>query len=181
LTEYIDPTGKEKTLIFAATDQHADLIVRLLKEAFQEFGDEVEDDAIVKITGSIYKPLDAIKRFKNERLPNVVVTVDLLTTGIDVPSITNLVFLRRVQSRILYDQMLGRATRLCPDIGKTHFNIYDAVGIYDKLQSYTEMKPVVKQQNYSIGELQNALVNSETEEEATFYRDQLVAKIQRRK
>ena len=39
-------------------------MVRLLKEAFQEFGDEVEDDAIVKITGSIYKPLDAIKRFK---------------------------------------------------------------------------------------------------------------------
>ena len=48
----------------------------------------------------------------------MAVTVDLLTTGIDVPSITNLVFLRRVQSRILYDQMLGRATRLCPDIGK---------------------------------------------------------------
>ncbi len=181
LTEYIEPTGKEKTLIFAATDQHADLIVRLLKEAFQEFGDEVEDDAIVKITGSIYKPLDAIKRFKNERLPNVAVTVDLLTTGIDVPAITNLVFLRRVKSRILYDQMLGRATRLCPDIGKTHFNIYDAVGIYDKLQSYTEMKPVVKQQNYSIGELYDSLTNAETEEEAIFYRDQLVAKIQRRK
>ena len=72
----------------------------------------------MKITGYIYKPLDAIKRFKNERLPNVVVTVDLLTTGIDVPPITNLVFLRRIQSRILYDQMLGRATRLCPDIGK---------------------------------------------------------------
>ncbi|MBM4763856.1 type I restriction-modification system endonuclease [Bacillus sp. B15-48] len=181
LAEYIDPTGKEKTLIFAATDQHADLVVRLLKEAFKERGDEIEDDTIVKITGYIYKPLDAIKRFKNERLPNVVVTVDLLTTGIDVPPITNLVFLRRIQSRILYDQMLGRATRLCPDIGKTHFNIYDAVGIYDKLQSYTEMKPVVKKQNYSIGELYESLANATTEDEASFYRDQLVAKIQRRK
>ncbi|MED4351724.1 type I restriction-modification system endonuclease [Schinkia azotoformans] len=181
LVEYIDPTGKEKTLIFAATDQHADLVVRLLKGAFKERGDEIEDDAIMKITGYIYKPLNAIKRFKNERLPNVVVTVDLLTTGIDVPTITNLVFLRRVQSRILYDQMLGRATRLCPDIGKTHFNIYDAVGIYDKLQSYTEMKPVVKQQNYSIGELYESLANASTEEEAEFYREQLVAKIQRRK
>jgi type I restriction enzyme, R subunit len=181
LAEYIDPTGKEKTLIFAATDQHADLVVRLLKEAFKERGDEIEDDAIMKITGYIYKPLNAIKRFKNERLPNVVVTVDLLTTGIDVPTITNIVFLRRVQSRILYDQMLGRATRLCPDIGKTHFNIYDAVGIYDKLQSYTEMKPVVKQQNYRIGELFDSLANATTEEEATFFREQLVAKIQRRK
>ncbi len=181
LTDYIDPTSKEKTLIFAATDQHADLIVRLLKEAFKERGDEVEDDAIVKITGYIYKPLETIKRFKNERLPNIVVTVDLLTTGIDVPAITNLVFLRRIQSRILYDQMLGRATRLCPEIGKTHFNIYDAVGIYDKLQSYTEMKPVVKQQNYTISQLHESLSNATSEEEEAFYREQLVAKIQRRK
>lgn len=181
LVDYIDPTSKEKTLIFAATDQHADLIVRLLKEAFKERGDEVEDDAIVKITGYSYKPLKMIKQFKNERLPNVVVTVDLLTTGIDVPAITNLVFLRRIQSRILYDQMLGRATRLCPDIGKTHFNIYDAVGIYDKLKSYTDMKPVVKKQNYSIGQLHESLANAITEEEEKFYRDQLVAKIQRRK
>ncbi|WP_040204035.1 type I restriction-modification system endonuclease [Neobacillus jeddahensis] len=181
LTEFIDPTGKEKTLIFAATDQHADLVVRLLKEAYQTYGDEVEDDAIMKITGSIYKPLEAIKRFKNERLPNIVVTVDLLTTGIDVPSITNIVFLRRVQSRILYEQMMGRATRLCQDIGKTHFNIFDAVGIYDKLKSYTEMKPVVKQQNYSIAQLYESFTNTSTEEEASFYRDQLIAKIQRRK
>lgn len=181
LAEYIDPTSKEKTLIFAATDQHADLVVRLLKEAYQERGDEIEDDAIVKITGYIYKPLEVIKRFKNERLPNVVVTVDLLTTGIDVPAITNIVFLRRVQSRILYDQMLGRATRLCPDIGKTHFNIYDAVGIYDTLQRYTEMKPVVKQQHNSIGELYESFTQATTEEEATFVREQLVAKIQRRK
>ncbi|WP_214697237.1 type I restriction-modification system endonuclease [Exiguobacterium sp. s160] len=181
LVEYIDPMGKEKTLIFAATDQHADLIVRLLKEAFKDRGDEVEDDSIVKITGSIYKPLEAIKRFKNERLPNVVVTVDLLTTGIDVPSITNIVFMRRVQSRILYDQMLGRATRLCPEINKTHFNIYDAVGIYDKLQKYTEMKPVVKSQNHSIRELHERLANAETEEEVSFFSEQLTAKLQRRK
>ncbi|EIT84149.1 type I restriction enzyme EcoKI subunit R [Fictibacillus macauensis ZFHKF-1] len=181
LVDYIDPTSREKTLIFAATDQHADLIVRLLKEAFKERGDEVEDDAIMKITGYIYKPLEAIKRLKNERLPNVVVTVDLLTTGIDVPAITNLVFLRRIQSRILYDQMLGRATRLCPEIGKTHFNIYDAVGIYDKLKKYTEMKPVVKQQSYTITDLYHSLAQSSTEEESTYFREQLVAKIQRRK
>ncbi|MDE7542846.1 type I restriction-modification system endonuclease [Bacillus cereus] len=181
LTDYIDPTSKEKTLIFAVNDAHADMIVRLLKEAYKERGDEVEDDAIMKITGYIHKPLDAIKRFKNERLPNVVVTVDLLTTGVDVPAITNLVFLRRVQSRILYDQMLGRATRLCTDIGKTHFNIYDAVGIYDNLKSYTDMKPVVKQQNYSIDDLYQSLANSNDEKEADFYRDQLIAKIQRKK
>ncbi|MDN7228183.1 type I restriction-modification system endonuclease [Planococcus sp. N064] len=181
LVDYIDPESKEKTLIFAASDQHADMVVRILKQAFTDHGDEIEDDAIMKITGSIYKPLDAIKRFKNELLPNIVVTVDLLTTGIDVPAITNLVFMRRIQSRILYDQMLGRATRLYPEIGKTHFNVYDAVGIYDKLKSYTEMKPVVKQQNESIIKLYEDLTKATTEEEINFIRDQLVAKIQRRK
>ncbi|WP_207797855.1 helicase-related protein, partial [Flavobacterium piscis] len=55
---------------------------------------------------------------KNEKFPNIVVTVDLLTTGIDVPQIVNLVFIRRVRSRILFEQMLGRATRLCPEIDK---------------------------------------------------------------
>ncbi len=66
----------------------------------------------IKITGAADKPLQLIRRYKNERHPNVAVTVDLLTTGIDVPEICNLVFLRRVNSRILFDQMLGRATRL---------------------------------------------------------------------
>jgi type I site-specific restriction endonuclease len=60
----------------------------------------------------------------------IAVTVDLLTTGIDVPSIQNLVFLRRVNSRILYEQMLGRATRQCPEIGKETFRIFDAVDLY---------------------------------------------------
>lgn len=64
LTDYIDPTSKEKTLIFAVNDAHADMVVRLLKEAYKERGDEVEDDAIMKITGYIHKPLDAIKRFR---------------------------------------------------------------------------------------------------------------------
>lgn len=181
LTEYIDPESREKTLIFAATDQHADLVVRLLKEAFEANGDDISDDAIVKITGSIYHPNEMIKRFKNERLPSIVVTVDLLTTGIDVPTITNIVFLRRIKSRILYDQMLGRATRLCPDIGKTNFRIFDAVGIYNKLQQYTEMKPVVKQQNATIEELHESFVQAETQDEAEHFLDQLVAKIQRKK
>jgi type I restriction enzyme R subunit len=73
----------------------------------------VDDDAVIKITGTADKPLQLIRRYKNERNPNVAVTVDLLTTGVDVPEICNLVFLRRVNSRILFDQMLGRATRLC--------------------------------------------------------------------
>lgn len=148
----LNPNDPElgKTLIFAATDSHADIVVRLLKESFKNAGNPVDDDAIEKITGSIRHPNNEIKLFKNEKNPNIAVTVDLLTTGVDVPEITNLVFLRRVQSRILYEQMLGRATRLCPEIHKSVFNIYDAVGIYDAMNKVTNMKPVVKNVSHDV-------------------------------
>lgn len=150
--KYLDPTDPYlgKTLIFAATDAHADMVVDLLKQAFKEQGRPVDDDAIEKITGSIRHPNQEIKNFKNEENPNIVVTVDLLTTGIDVPRITNIVFLRRVQSRILYEQMLGRATRLCPEIHKEKFTIFDAVGIYDAMNKVTNMKPVVKEPGHNV-------------------------------
>ena len=52
-------------------------------------------------------------------------TVDMLTTGVDIPGLEFIVFLRPVKSRILWVQMLGRGTRLCPEINKTHFTVFD--------------------------------------------------------
>lgn len=49
----------------------------------------------------------------------------MLSTGVDVPALEFIVFLRPVKSRILWEQMLGRGTRLCKDIGKTHFTLFD--------------------------------------------------------
>jgi len=110
----IPPVKPGKTLIFAARDAHADDIVRLLVEELQEEHgkDAVPHAMVMKITGNVDKADDLILKFKNDPYPKYVVTVDLLTTGVDVPSICNLVFMRRVKSRILYDQMIGRATRL---------------------------------------------------------------------
>ncbi|MDE8565709.1 type I restriction-modification system endonuclease [Anoxybacillus rupiensis] len=181
LTNYISPDDEGKTLIFAATDDHADLVVRLLKEEFAHVYGEVEDNAIMKITGSIKDPSAAIRRFKNEKYPTIVVTVDLLTTGVDIPSITNLVFLRRVRSRILYEQMLGRATRRCEEIRKDHFNIFDAVGIYEALKPYTSMKPVVARPNISLVQLVEELEGFEKTEHLQHQREQMIAKIQRKK
>ncbi|HFS5848298.1 TPA: helicase-related protein, partial [Klebsiella pneumoniae] len=102
-----------------------------------------------------------IKRFKNERYPSIAITVDLLTTGIDVPPITHLVFLRRVKSRILYEQMIGRATRRCDEIGKTVFWIHDPVDLYATLQDVNTMKPLVKNAGVSIEQLVEELANDE--------------------
>jgi type I restriction enzyme R subunit len=137
------PQDRGKTLLFAARDDHADILVEELRAALTEEYGPQPHDLVEKITGSVDKPLDRIKAFKNDPRPKYVVTVDLLTTGIDVPAITNLVFVRRVNSRILYDQMIGRATRRCDEIGKEYFCIFDAVDIYANLQDVTDMRPVV--------------------------------------
>ena len=183
----IDPDNPEeqgKTLIYAVDDQHADMIVDILKNIYSEYG--VDSDAIMKITGSVgggnpKKVQEAIKRFKNERYPSIAVTVDLLTTGIDVPEITNLVFLRRVKSRILFEQMLGRATRLCPKIHKTHFEIYDPVGVYESLEAVNTMKPVVVNPSVTFGQLLDGLETLDEEKQIQHQIDQITAKLQRKK
>lgn len=186
LAEHIDPSLPGKTLIFCVTDLHADMVVRLLKDAFDDLYGSVHDNAVVKITGKADKPLQLIRRFRNEQFPKIVVTVDLLTTGIDVPPITNLVFLRRVKSRILFEQMLGRATRLCEDLqgpgdDKERFHIFDAVDLYAELKNVSDMKPVVTRVNVSFEQLVEELCTVEDEDFRSQIKDQLVAKLQRKK
>lgn len=181
IAKNIDPEGKGKTLIFAVDDAHADLIVKILKEIYSEQG--VDNDAVMKITGSIgdkKRVQEAVNRFKNETFPSVVVTVDLLTTGIDVPEINTLVFMRRVKSRILFEQMMGRATRLCPKIGKDYFEVYDPVGVFESISDFTDMKPLVVNASASTEDLFNGLQNTDNEDSIKKYTQQILARIQRK-
>lgn len=180
LVHYLNPDSEEKTLIYAVTDDHADMVVQQLKVAFDEIGCPVSDDAIRKITGSVDKVGNLIRKFKNEKYPNIAVTVDLLTTGIDVHEICNLVFIRRVRSRILYEQMLGRATRKCDRIGKAHFSIFDCVGLYEVLEPVTNMKPVVKDPTVSLQMLIEELLAIDALPQQKAHIDQIVAKLQRK-
>lgn len=114
-----------KMLIFAANDiphtSHAD---ELCEMAVQVFGRG--ESFVQKITGRIDRPLQKIREFRNRPNPGIAVTVDLLSTGVDVPDIEFIVFLRPVKSRILFEQMLGRGTRKGehhPD--KSHFTVFD--------------------------------------------------------
>ncbi len=120
-------TGRfPKILIFAVNDlphtSHADQIVKICREEF------VQGDAFVqKITGSptVDRPLQKIREFRNRPNPKIVVTVDMLSTGVDIPSLEYIVFMRPVKSRILWVQMLGRGTRKCDAINKEKFTIFD--------------------------------------------------------
>jgi type I restriction enzyme R subunit len=176
----IPPDAPGKTLIFAARDDHVDIVVDELRKAFEaEYGPQPHD-LVQKITGAVERTSDKIRQFRNDVRPKYVVTVDLLTTGVDIPAITSIVFLRRVNSRILYDQMMGRATRRCDEIGKEYFRIFDAVDLYANLQEFTEMRPVVVDPSLSFGTLVSDLVRAPTDEDRRFVHDQLVVKLRRR-
>ena len=178
----LNPDGQGKTLIYAVNDNHADMIVSILKEIYAAGG--VDTDAVMKITGKAAdgnkkRISEAIKRFKNEAYPKIVVTVDLLTTGIDIPEITTLVFMRRIKSRILFEQMLGRATRPCPAIGKTHFEIYDPVGVYESIQPVSNMKPIVVNPTMSFEDLLKGLELAEDNDRIAYQVGLIVAKLHR--
>jgi len=124
--EHERETGRfPKTLIFAANDlphtSHSDQLVDLARDIFGR-----GDSFVAKITGRVDRPLQRIREFRNRPNPGIVVTVDLLTTGVDIPDLEYIVFLRPVKSRILFEQMLGRGTRKGerhPD--KSHFVVFD--------------------------------------------------------
>lgn len=180
LTRHIDLAEPDKTLVFAASDAHADIVVKALRDAFREAHGDIEDAAIRKLTGSVDKVGKLILSYRNDALPKIAVTVDLLTTGVDIPKITNLVFLRRVNSRILYEQMLGRATRLCPEIGKETFRIFDAVDLYSKLQDMTEMRPVAADPSLTLTQLLEEMAHIEDARHRADVRDQIIVKLNRR-
>ena len=181
ITDYgLDPEDRKKTLIFAATKDHGADIVRILKEEFEKLGQPVDNDAITLIVGDTHKRGILLKRFKNEQYPSIVVTVDLLTTGIDVPPICNLIFLRRVNSRILYDQMVGRATRRCDEIGKEIFKIYDAVGVTEIMAKEEVMKPVAPSPTKTFVDLNEEIKLLEDEYLIQNKVDRIIAKIQRK-
>jgi type I restriction enzyme R subunit len=114
-----------KTLIFAGNDlphvSHADQLVNVCRDVFGE-----GDSFVQKISGRVDRPLQRIREFRNRPAPGIVVTVDLLSTGVDIPDLEFIVMLRQVKSRILFEQMLGRGTRKgerFPD--KSHFVLFD--------------------------------------------------------
>jgi type I restriction enzyme R subunit len=180
LVKYIDPGDPDKTLIFAASKAHADILVKELRDAFRKAYGPMKDETVQRLTGDVDKIENLILSFRNDPLPKVAVTVDLLTTGVDIPKITNIVFMRRVNSRILYEQMLGRATRLCPEIGKEAFRIFDAVDLYAHLQDLTDMKPVAADPTFTLTKLFDELSGRGDAEHKNRVREQIIVRLRRR-
>lgn len=136
-----------KTLIFAVNDlphtSHADQLVQLARDVFGR-GEAFVD----KITGrSVDRPLQLIRKFRNRPEPTIVVSVDLMSTGVDIPDLEFIVLLRPVRSRILFEQMLGRGTRKSDSLpDKSHFTVVDCfdgslLAYFAEATSITEEQP----------------------------------------
>jgi type I restriction enzyme R subunit len=123
-----------KTIIFALNSKHAQFIVDCFDSAFPKHAGKY----CAKIDYSLGKDAQPlIDRFSDVKsFPMIAVSVDMLDTGIDVPEVVNLVFAKPVYSQVKFWQMIGRGTRLCPNLfgpsdDKKHFLIFDYCGNLD--------------------------------------------------
>lgn len=158
----IDANGNfevPKTLIFAKTDSHAEDIIKIVREEFDE-----RSDFCKKITyQSVEDPKTILSQFRNDYYPRVAVTVDMIATGTDIRPLEVLVFMRDVKSRSYYEQMKGRGTRTCSledlrskgtpsaKFAKDHFVIIDAIGVEQSLK--TDSRPLEKTPGISLKEV----------------------------
>lgn len=114
----------EKTIVFCVDDTHAAFMAQELRRL------SGNADYAARITRAERNSHQLERNFGvvGPSNPRVAVTVDLLTTGFDAPDVKNVVFVRPLRSAILYKQMKGRGTRLCEDINKRYFTIFDYSG-----------------------------------------------------
>jgi type I restriction enzyme R subunit len=184
LKKHTDAHQKEygrfpKTLIFAANDlphtSHADEVVRTCKEVFGK-----GDDFVMKITGSptVDRPLEKIRRFRNRPEPRIVVTRDMLSTGVDIPALEFIVLMRPVKSRILWVQMMGRGTRRCDEINKEKFTVVDCFDgtLIEYFKNATDMDSRLCRESLGIDEVVERIYNNYDQE---YYIKVLIRRLRR--
>jgi type I restriction enzyme R subunit len=166
LTAYRDAVFKElflgrtllpKTLIFAKDDSHAEDIVHICQEIFgkgNDFCKKITYQAKHPVTGKPANTKELISEFRLSPTLRIAVTVDMIATGTDIKPLEVLIFLRDVRSRVYFEQMKGRGTRVLTPTDlqavsgqdartKDHFVIVDAVGVCES--DKTESRPLDRQ------------------------------------
>ncbi len=121
-----------KTILFAYNHRHAQMVVERFHKLYPNLG----ADYCQLIDNQVKFAQSLITDFKNKREFRIAVSVDMLDTGVDVPEALNLVFFKKVRSKIKFFQMLGRGTRLAPDVfgpglDKAHFLCFDWCGNFE--------------------------------------------------
>ena len=158
-----------KTLVFAKTDSHADDIIKLIREEFDE-----GNDFCKKVTYKAEEdPKSVLNRFRNSYYPRIAVTVDMIATGTDVKPLEVLLFMRDVKSVNYFEQMKGRGTRTINNDtfqmvsraakSKTHFVIVDAIGVTKSKK--TDSRPLERQPTVPLKDLLGAVAMGISDED----------------
>ena len=146
-----------KTLVFAKDDSHAEDIVHICREVFgkgNDFCKKITYQSKHSVTGKPAKSKELIREFCVTPALRIAVTVDMIATGTDIKPLEVLIFLRDVRSRVYFEQMKGRGTRVLTTTdlqsvsgedarAKTRFIIVDAVGVCES--DKTESRPLDRQ------------------------------------
>lgn len=159
-----------KTLVFCKDDSHAEDVLRIVREVFGK-GNDFAQKITYRTTGK--NPRDLIQSFRTSYWPRVAVTVDMIATGTDIRPVEIVVFLRRVRSRIFFEQMKGRGMRICdatelsqvtPDAPgeKTHFVIVDCVGACE--QTFQDTQPLERKKSVPLTKLMELVAAGSTDE-----------------
>ena len=158
-----------KTLVFAKTDSHADDIIKIIREEFDE-----GNDFCKKVTYKIDEdPKSVLNRFRNSYYPRIAVTVDMIATGTDVKPLEVLLFMRDVKSVNYFEQMKGRGTRTINNDSlqmvsrtaksKTHFVIVDAIGATKSKK--TDSRPLERKPTIPMKDLLGAVTMGVADED----------------
>ncbi len=135
-----------KTIIFARNHDHAVLMSRLFDEMYPQYGGRF-CQVIDNYDPRAEQLIDDFKGKGDNSELTIAISVDMLDTGIDIPEILNLVFAKPVRSPVKFWQMVGRGTRLCPDLfgpgkDKTVFRIFDHWANFERFEmGYTPVEP----------------------------------------
>ena len=160
-----EPSYLPKTLIFAKDDNHAEEIVRIAREVFNESNTFAQ-----KITYNIgnQNPHELINGFRNSKQFRIAVTVDMIATGTDIKPLEVLIFMRDIKSASYYAQMVGRGVRSihCEDLravtpnadSKTHFYVIDAVGVSESQK--LDSRPLERKKSLNFKDILNCIRES---------------------
>ncbi len=159
-----------KTVVFCKDDSHAEDVVRIVREEFA--GDSAFAKKVTYKTGGTEQ---AIRNFRNDPRFRIAVSVDQISTGTDIKPIECLLFLRKVKSRLLFEQMRGRGVRtidpntlqaVTPDASaKTHFVLVDAVGVTDDEHAFLASPPLDRDPSVPLKRILNTLAQGVTSDE----------------
>ncbi|NES82842.1 MAG: hypothetical protein F6K10_16355 [Moorea sp. SIO2B7] len=133
-----------KTIIFARNHSHAEFIVQRFDHNYPHHKGKFAQ-VIDSHNSYAQSLLDDFSELNKE--PTIAVSVDMLDTGVDVPEVVNLVFFKPIYSRVKFNQMIGRGTRLCPELfgveqDKDKFFIFDLCSNFDYFsQNLKESEP----------------------------------------